>query len=131
MSGSIRVSLGSALSLTLQVYDGKTNVFPRANVYDASFAEVAGSPFVLSHVANGLYKNSSGFTPPSSGLYYAIYTVYSDNSYATVLGRYSRANDEFDVNTLIADTLGLNDKIGSPASGSIAEDIEDSEGRTA
>jgi hypothetical protein len=103
MAGSIRVSLGSPLPLTLQIDDGNIAVFPRASVYDSTFTEVGGSPFNLTHVANGLYKNTTGFTPSSEGLFTAVYTVYSDSGHTTVLKRYARVTDLFDVNPMLQD----------------------------
>jgi hypothetical protein len=133
---SISVALGQAIPLTLQVYDGNASVFPRATVYDANFNEVYGSPFVMTSVADGLYKNTS-FIPTTAGRYIAKYTVYSGNDYATLLTRYMRSEDQFDVNTLLADTTGLNAKNGTPHTGTIAsdianvdDDVESSEGRT-
>lgn len=108
MSGSIRVSLGSPLPLTLQTYDANAGVYPQARVYDSTFTEIGASPLNLTHVAGGLYKNLA-FTPPAQGVYYAVYTVYSDSGHTTVLNRYARVTDEFDVNTLLVDAADNDD----------------------
>jgi hypothetical protein len=132
----MRISLGSPIFLSLEVYDAHEDMFPRAHVYDSNSVEVLGSPFDLIHVANGFYKNTS-FTPSISGFYYAVYIIYQDAGYSVTPGRYGRTSETFDVNTLLIDTEGLNAKIGTPVNGSIVNDIigvndniDSDEGRT-
>ena len=98
----IRVELGTVAVLSLQTYDGDVAVFPQARVYDKNFSEVSGSPFALTHVAGGLYKNTS-FTPTTQGIYHATYKVYSDSGFTAQLKRHAIVMDEFDVNNLFND----------------------------
>ena len=93
--GYQRVQITKPLVLLVQLGDGETNLFPRAVVRDSLGAAVSGSPFNLTHVANGLYLNSS-FTPIKTGTYYATYFVYTDAGH-TILSDYMLASDNFDV----------------------------------
>lgn len=94
MSKGIEVELTNPLPLRLQTFDGATDQFPQAHVYASDNSEVAGSPFDLLHVANGLYTNDS-FTPASQDTYTAIYIVYSDSGHLTENTTYERDEDSF------------------------------------
>lgn len=94
-----RISLGSPLLLRLQTGDGATGKFPRATVFDSAHAAVAGSPFDLTHIGNGLYANEA-FVPGSVDHYDASYTVYSDAGHTTVDPTYNYDTDSFDVYVL-------------------------------
>lgn len=116
------ISLGDAIQLTLEIYDGREDLHPIAHVYNSEYAEVSGSPFSLSHIANGFYKNNS-FTPLVEGIYHAVYLVYQDSCHENSLNRYSRTSESFEVNSLLSNSSQLNDKIGTPANGTIANDL--------
>jgi hypothetical protein len=104
MSGTIRVELGQPAPLQLQLPDGNATAAVKCSVFDATNTEITGSPFVLTSAGLGRYSNLTGFVPPAVGNYLASYTVYKDNGYNLVLARYSRAIDEFEVNTQSAST---------------------------
>jgi hypothetical protein len=95
------VPFNSALVLTLSLHDGNTTRYPRASVYDLDTGlEVTGSPFALTHVANGYYRNDE-FTPiPKVSRYEAVFVVYEEDTFATVLGQYSRPTEKFLVKDL-------------------------------
>lgn len=94
-----RISEGSPILLRLQAGDGATGVFPLAHVYNSSNTEVAGSPFALVHIGNGLYA-SAAFTPVTVDHFDASYTVYSDAGHTIVDTVYDYATDSFDVYVL-------------------------------
>lgn len=97
----LTIPTGSPLSLNLQLFDGATNQYPLAHVYDAvAETEVSGSPFALSHFANGLYLNTA-YTP-SAGRYYAVYITYLDSGHATENVTYTREEDYFQVDPTVA-----------------------------
>jgi hypothetical protein len=104
MSGTIRIELGNPAPLQLQLPDGNATAAVKASVFDSNNVEIVGSPFVLTSAGNGRYSNITGFIPAAIGQYLASYVVYKDNGYNLILGRYSRAVDEFEVNTAQADT---------------------------
>ena len=89
------IKLGDPLPLFLQLGDAETNLFPRAEVRDATGAAVVGSPFALTHVASGMYKNTS-YTPTVAGNYFAVYTVYTDAGFTT-LSTYPRVSEFIEV----------------------------------
>lgn len=102
MSKGIEVELTNPLPLRLQTFDGANDQFPQAHVYASDNSEVAGSPFDLLHIANGLYTNDS-FTPASQDTYTAIYIVYSDSGHLTENTTYERAEDSFFVTDNLAE----------------------------
>lgn len=92
----IHVQSGDPLPLELVLADGNTGRFPRARVYNSSGVEVGGSPFNLTHVAGGFYRNTA-FTPGADGSYTAIFTTYLDAGYTMIGARYGRAYEYFEV----------------------------------
>ena len=93
---SKNVTTDNVLPLSVQLYDGDTSKFPRAEVLDPTFATVTGSPFSLTHTANGLYSNNS-FTATSNGVYLATYIIYNDSSFTTESNAHSRVEEAFNV----------------------------------
>lgn len=94
--GYQRTNFGEPLKLRLQLFDGEPGVFPVAHVYDEDQNEVAGSPFALTHAANGMYTNDA-FTPSTEGKYDAVFIVYDDVGHTTESALFGRAQDNFDV----------------------------------
>lgn len=101
-------NVGDALILSLQLFDGATNKYPRARVYDASGAEIAGSPVALSHVAGGLYRNGS-LVMPDSAQVEAQYKVYDDAGFTTPSATHSDALDVILKTDVAPDSLVISD----------------------
>lgn len=126
---TIRIPLGSPLILNWLAPDGATGKFVRARVYNASMAEVSGSPFSLSHVAEGLYKNTAVSLP--EGNYVAIYSIFNDAGF-TIPAAYPKAQDYFDVTTIttlqaIAEAVWRLARSGNQPAGSFGEFIDASQ----
>lgn len=81
---------GDQIPLQLQLWDGSTSKFPRAFVNDATGASISGSPFDLSHVANGQYSNLTAVMP-STPFVTLQFIVYSDAGRTIVDLNYSYA----------------------------------------
>lgn len=95
-----RIPSGSELVLHVQLSDGNTGKYVRSHVFDAdTMLEIPTSPFVLGHVALGLYANLSVSVP--DGRYVAVSIVYDDPGYTTPSSRYGRSTDIFDVNDIV------------------------------
>lgn len=77
------VNIGSKVVLSTQVAGMKTTAGVRARIFDADDQEVDGSPFILSHVSQGLYTNNQ-WSPVSTGNYYARFEIYVDNTFAVI-----------------------------------------------
>jgi hypothetical protein len=93
-----RISLGDPLLLRVQTGDAATSKYPLAYVYDSSHSAVVGSPFTLTHIANGLYGNES-YTPASADHYDAVYKVFIDAGHLYLDPLYNVVTDSFDVYT--------------------------------
>lgn len=102
--GQIHRPSGGNLLLELLIQDGNAALFPRAFVYDSAGAQITGSPFALTHLANGLYRATTGVV--ADGYYTAVYIPYSDAGF-TVLAPYKRATDTFEVDARIAQVSRL------------------------
>jgi hypothetical protein len=94
-----RIPSGSNLVLNVLAGDGNTGKFPLAYVYTDTFIQVAGSPFTLSHVGQGLYSNMSVTEP--DGRYVVVYVIYDDAGHTSPSPRYNRTTDTFDVNDIV------------------------------
>lgn len=108
MNGQIKIELGSPLLLDLKLDDGDSGKFVRAIVRNNAGTAVAGSPFTLSHIANGRYRNTS-FTPGAEGNYTADYIVYNDAGFTQISGKYRQAYDLFKVDDTEINVQGLRD----------------------
>lgn len=98
---SIEVQLGNPLPLELTLPDGDITKFPRAHVYNSAGTEVAGSPFALTHIANGFYR-SLDYTPGVNGQFSAVFIVYDDAGFTTLTTKYGRSGDFFDVTEVVS-----------------------------
>ena len=87
---------GEALNLSLQLFDGATDKYPRARVFKTDGTELSGSPVNLSHVGGGLYVNSD-LTMPSVFSVYAQYKVYNDSGHTTISSDHSDSEERFDI----------------------------------
>lgn len=93
-----RITLGDPILLRLQAGDAATDRYPLAYVYDSAHAAVAGSPFTLTHQANGLYTNEA-FTPGVEDHYDAVYKMFQDVGHTTIDPLYNVVTDSFDIYT--------------------------------
>lgn len=119
-------SVGSAIYLNLQLFDGATNQFPRAYLYDAAGDELAESPVDLAHVENGLYSNSDVLMP-ASGQIKAVYKVFTDSGHTTLSGVYAQALDIFTLDAEAASVPSMSDLVGVISSqvlqGTVSEQV--------
>lgn len=69
--------------LGAQLFGRATDRGVLGRVFNSSNSEVAGSPFVMDHVDQGLYT-SNQFTPTVSGFYLVRYETYTDDTYAVI-----------------------------------------------
>jgi hypothetical protein len=88
--------LGDSLRLNLQLFDGATNLYVRAYLYDANDNQLAGSPLAVPHVANGLYRADS-LVMPDTPQVTAIYKVYTDAGFTTLSTNHSDAIDVYNL----------------------------------
>jgi len=94
-SEHILVDLGDPLPLELLLTDGNVGKFPQAIVRDVSTgATVVGSPFSLTHLGEGLYRNVA-FTPTSVGKFRAVFIIYNESGHTTESIEYPRSTDNF------------------------------------
>jgi len=93
----IVVKPGESLPLSLLLFDGNEGKFPSAHVYKEDFTPLAGSPFPLSHLAHGLYKNTSVVAPTDARLLTAVYVVYDNPERTSVSETHTRSEDKFTV----------------------------------
>lgn len=107
-------TVGSTLKLRVQLPDGNTGKFPLAHVVDQNNVPVTGSPFSLTHVANGLYANSSYTVLLANQKLFATYISYDDAPHAIESTLYGREVGWFDVETSVEsvkiDTLTIKAK---------------------
>ena len=95
--GYERIDEGSFLPLEVFLSGGETNLFPQAEVLNSAGNPVAGSPFDLSSVGSGLYRNLS--YDPANGYYTAIYKIYTDSGHTILSTTYGKFTDQFQVST--------------------------------
>jgi hypothetical protein len=93
----LSVRPGDPIPLVLQLHDKASSKFVRAVVRDATDAQVLGSPFYLSHVGDGLYRNYVALASPLSPFYVATYEVFRDLSFTQPDLFYSVSGDVFTV----------------------------------
>lgn len=77
------LTLGQVIPLTVQLGGGESNKYPKAVLYDEAGAELDDSPVYLTHVGNGLYKNSA-VTMPNNDFVVAQYFIYTDSGHTTL-----------------------------------------------
>lgn len=75
------LSLGQPVPLICQISDGSSDKFVQAIVKDSDGATVSGSPFTLTHVANGKYTNDS-LSMPNKNHIKVQYIVYDDAGFS-------------------------------------------------
>jgi len=90
--------INEAIRLNLQLFDGGTTLYPLVYAYNAAGSQISGSPVALSHLANGLYTNSSLLMPDTAQVR-AVYRVFTDSGHTLISDDYSDALDIFNLET--------------------------------
>lgn len=75
---------GYPIYISHQLFNGATDKYVKAHVYDATGTEVSGSPVTLSHVARGLYVDNGTLSAPAALPIRVQCLVYSDSGYLTL-----------------------------------------------
>lgn len=88
--------------LSMVAADGRTDLYGRARVYDASGVLSIAVPLV--HVAEGLY--SALHTPTAEGYYNVVYEFFFDNAYTASAG-YEKQGEALDVSSIRTNVLRL------------------------
>lgn len=73
---------GDTIPLKFQLSEGDTGKYVRAFIRDSADSPISGSPFNLSHVANGLYTSDAAIMPETKNVSVQFIT-YSDSGYTT------------------------------------------------
>lgn len=80
---------GDQLDIYIQAVDGNEELYPLAIVRDQDGIALAGSPVILPHVGQGLYKDTGSFTfPAAASSVTAVVEMYIDAGLTNI----SRAN---------------------------------------
>lgn len=105
--------VNQSTGIGLKLYDGATNQFPRARVYNAAGTEQTGapwsSPISLTHRANGFY--SASVTPDAEGEFFVIFQVYSDSGFTTLNKKYEEVMEEISVRSVDQDLATLTSRL--------------------
>lgn len=92
--------------LRVQLAGLDTNRGVRAQVYNSANSTVAGSPFTLSSVANGLYTSNS-WTPSVEGDYSVQYQIYTTTGFTVVDTVYGWYEENVEVRSIDQDLATL------------------------
>jgi len=87
--------LGQPVSLTLKLSDNANKSFVFARIFDVTEIEVTGSPFRLSYLRDGIYKQN--WNPSASGEYRIEYGIYLDEAQDYVDMSYDQTIDFLNV----------------------------------
>lgn len=72
---SVPATVGTPVPIVMVLEDGNTSMFPQAEIYAAG-GTVPITTLDLNHKAKGRYEAS--WTPPSAGVFSALFLVYAD-----------------------------------------------------
>ncbi len=84
--------LGEQARLSLQLSDGRTDLFPRATIYNGSVVPVAAVDLV--HTGLGLYR--AAWTPGYAAAFDVVYRIFDDAAH-TSLADYERTTEQIQV----------------------------------
>lgn len=104
--------VNSPVLLDYQTSDQNTSQFIRVRILDSANSAVSGSPFTLSHVANGRYISNS-WTPTVEGYYSLAYEVYSDAGFTTPSTIYGWIGETVEVRSIDQDLSTLLSRLTS------------------
>lgn len=111
--------VNQSTTLGLKLYDGATDQFPRARIYNSAGTELTAAPFNspinLTHRANGFY--SATFTPDTEGEYFVVYRTFSDAGYTTLNKKYEEVMELLAVRSLDQDLATLLSRITATRAG--------------
>ena len=93
----IEVETGGTALVELGLKDANAGKFPQVNVLDSSGTPIAGSPFDLTHTADGMYQTT--FTAPAKGSYSMYFEVYDDAPHST-LSDYELATEHLRIHSI-------------------------------
>lgn len=114
------IELGDVSTLFIALPDRRTDAYARARVYSASGVEVIGSPFALTHVANGIYLSTS-WTPGAIGNFIVWYEASLASSFSTQdYNPFTEWVSIVNTRAKIADNYA---RMGAPVGASISADI--------
>lgn len=104
------VPSGSAVPLNIQLSDGSTSKYPIAHLYNVvTKTAVAGSPFSLGHLANGLYVWDVPGLPV--GRYIATFIVYDNLAHTVESATHKRETSYFDISSVAADVSSIKTRV--------------------
>jgi hypothetical protein len=103
--------LGDPIRLNLELWDGATNYFIQAHLYDATDTELVGSPVHLTSIANGLYTNDQLMMPNTPEVK-VVYQVFTDSGYSLISPVHSDAIDIFELETPSSSPSIYSDLVG-------------------
>src|SRR3990167_4560197 len=86
-----------SISLSPDGISSETTRTVKCRVYDPADTEITGSPFAVSHVANGLYTNNNAYSVSSKGFYKHLYIVYDDAGATDESDVYPRKHETIEV----------------------------------
>lgn len=116
--------IGEKIRLNLQLWDGATNKYIRAFLYDADGVQIAS--INMTHVGRGLYEDSSLFMPDTAEVR-AVYKVYSNSSYTQVSSKHSDSLDVYFLETGMSSGSGCEIvgviETGTELIGSVADEV--------
>lgn len=107
---SIQVKEGDNIPLSLQLYDGATNKYVRAIIKDPTDVQLAGSPASLSHIGEGMYKNSALVMPLKDYLT-VTYKVFQDALFTIPDTNYSETDELVTLLVPVAELIEILEKI--------------------
>jgi len=82
---------GTDLPIDLTLSGGETGLYPQVHIYNAAGSEISGSPFDMTHKANGFYLYT--WTPTDKAQFKAVFKVYT-NAIHTLLSPLYGVNSE-------------------------------------
>lgn len=107
--------INQSTGIGLKLFDGATNQFPRARVYNAAGTEQTGapwnSPIALTHRANGFY--SASVTPDAEGEFFVVFRVFSDSGFTTLNRKYEEVMEIVSVRSVDQDLATLTSRLTS------------------
>jgi len=107
--------VNQSTGIAVKLFDGATNQFPRARVYNAAGTEQTAAPFsspiALTHRAVGYY--SASVTPDTEGEYFVVIQVYSDAGFTTLNKKYEEVMYALSVRSIDQDLATLLSRLTS------------------
>jgi len=97
---------GKSITFNLTTPDGRTDLFPRAEIYHPSTGFIIGIP--MTHQAKGIFRATHTCGAPET--YVVFYGVYTDAGFTTPFLGYSNVSDDLIVEEI--DLLDVRQSIG-------------------